>query len=45
MDRRKDQADVEEILAVSTDLDVAYLQDWAARLGIGDRLAEFNLHP
>jgi len=43
--RRKDQADVEEILAVSTDLDVAYLQGWAARLGIGDRLAEFDLRP
>jgi hypothetical protein len=36
--RRKDLLDVEEILKVQVSLDRAYLRDWAARLGITDRL-------
>ena len=39
--RRKDQLDVEEILKVTTDLDHAYLGDWASRLDVSRRLAEF----
>ena len=39
--RRKDLADVEEIVAVCVGLDVGYLREWAAKLGILDRLAEF----
>lgn len=39
--RRKDQLDVEEIMKVSTALDATYLRDWAARLGVAGRLAEF----
>lgn len=39
--RRKDLADVEEIVALCRDLDVSYLRGWAARLGVRDRLKEF----
>lgn len=39
--RRKDQLDVEEILKIQTDLDLAYLRSWAERLGVADRLEEF----
>lgn len=42
--RRKDLADAEEIVAVCADLDVPYLRDWAARLDINNRLAEFFPH-
>jgi hypothetical protein len=37
--RRKDLVDVEEILKIQGGLDLAYLRDWAARLGISDRLS------
>ena len=39
--RRKDLADVEEIVVVCKDLDTRYLEDWARRLNISDRLSEF----
>lgn len=39
--RRKDLADVEEILGVCTDLDVFYLCEWAKRLDLTEQLAEF----
>lgn len=39
--RRKDLADVEEIVVLCPDLDASYLRRWAATLGIADRLAEF----
>lgn len=39
--RRKDLADVEEILAVCKDLDVSYLHEWATKLDLTDGLAEF----
>ena len=43
--RRKDQADVEEIFAVCKDLDFSYLREWAAKLSLEDRLAEFLSRP
>ncbi|HWL92101.1 MAG TPA: hypothetical protein VNT79_01080 [Phycisphaerae bacterium] len=39
--RRKDLADIEEIMGVCRDLDVPYLRNWAKSLGVADRLAEF----
>jgi len=39
--RRKDQLDVEEILKVAKDVDVAYLRQWADFLGVTSRLEEF----
>jgi hypothetical protein len=39
--RRKDQLDVEEIVKITVDLDRAYLREWAERLGVIGRLAEF----
>ena len=39
--RRKDQLDVEEILRISVSLDLAYLKEWARRMGISERLEGF----
>jgi hypothetical protein len=39
--RRKDQLDVEEILKISVDLDLDHLRQWAARLGVSERLEAF----
>ncbi len=39
--RRKDQLDVEEILKVTRDLDLAYLKTWSQKLGVAERLEEF----
>lgn len=39
--RRKDLADVEEIVAACRELDVNYLREWAAKLGVAEGLAEF----
>ncbi|MCI0339696.1 MAG: DUF6036 family nucleotidyltransferase [Planctomycetales bacterium] len=39
--RRKDQLDVEETLALAAELDMAYLRRWAAELGVTDRLEGF----
>lgn len=39
--RRKDLADVEEIIAVCGGLDLQYLREWAGKYNIADRLAEF----
>jgi hypothetical protein len=39
--RRKELADIDDILALCKDLDVAYLNRWAAKLNLTDRLAEF----
>ncbi len=39
--RRKDLADVEEIVSVCAGLDVGYLREWAAKLDLRERLAEF----
>lgn len=36
--RRKDLLDVEEILKIHESLDRVFLREWAARLGIGERL-------
>jgi hypothetical protein len=38
--RKKDLADIEDLVALCTHLDVTYLREWAGRLGIEDRLAE-----
>lgn len=38
--RRKDLADIDEILMISTNIDRDYLDLWAARLGVADRLAD-----
>ncbi|MCK6482621.1 MAG: hypothetical protein HUU22_09865 [Phycisphaerae bacterium] len=42
--RPKDQADIEEILGICTDLDLAYLREWADRLQLGERLSAFLPH-
>jgi predicted nucleotidyltransferase len=39
--RRKDQLDIEEMLKLVQDLDKAYLQEWATRLRVDERLREF----
>jgi hypothetical protein len=39
--RRKDLADVEEIIDVCKNLDLPYLYEWADKLKLNDRLAEF----
>jgi len=39
--RRKDLADIEDIIAISSTLDLQYLKGWAAKLGLAKRLAEF----
>jgi hypothetical protein len=39
--RRKDMADVEEILAVRKHTDWSYLRRWAVKLNLADRLAQF----
>ena len=39
--RRKDQLDVEEILRITRDLDLAYVRVWAERLNVSDRLLGF----
>ncbi len=39
--RRKDLADVEEIVACCDNLDMSYLHSWAAKLDVVDRLREF----
>jgi hypothetical protein len=39
--RRKDLADIEEVIAVCDQLDLTYLREWADRLDVRDRLAEF----
>ena len=38
-DRSKDRADIQNVLTVQGIPDPAYLRDWAARLGVVDRLA------
>jgi hypothetical protein len=43
--RRKDLADVEEIVSLCKDLDVDYLRDWAGRLSVGEALTEFLNSP
>jgi hypothetical protein len=42
--RRKDLADIEEMIAVCTSLDVDYLRDWAKKLDIEEAAAEFFPH-
>jgi hypothetical protein len=37
-DRKKDRADVEDLLRGCGDLDRPYLDRWAARLGVTERL-------
>lgn len=39
--RRKDLADIEELVVMCRDLDRRYLREWAARLSITDRLSQF----
>lgn len=39
--RRKDLADVEEIIGLCKDLEVPYLRAWAERLDVAERLNEF----
>jgi len=39
--RRKDLADIEEILLACASIDVGYLRSWASALRVADRLAEF----
>jgi hypothetical protein len=37
-DRPKDKADIQSVLSVQGIPDADYLRDWAARLGVADRL-------
>ena len=39
--RRKDLADIDDILLVCGELDRGYLTHWAARLGVAESLSEF----
>jgi hypothetical protein len=39
--RRKDVADVEEVVHGCKNLDLAYLRDWSRKLNISDRLEPF----
>ena len=39
--RRKDLADIEDIVALCADIDARYLREWAGKLNLYDRLAEF----
>jgi len=39
--RRKDLADIEEIVTICQSLDMPYLRQWASKLGITDRLVQF----
>jgi len=43
--RRKDQADIEEIIGLCKNLDVPYLNSWATKLELAERLRQFISFP